>query len=61
MKLYLCVTRDEYELPLAIADTPRELAEMCGVTKSAICSAISHEKHGHYNSRYKRVIVEDDE
>lgn len=61
MKLYLCVTRDKYELPLAVADSLSELARMCGVTTSAVASAISHESHGHYKSRYKRVIIEDDE
>ena len=30
--LYMEVTRDRYELPLAVADSPWELARMRGVT-----------------------------
>lgn len=30
MKLYMYTTLDKYELPLAVADSPRELAEMTG-------------------------------
>ena len=61
MKLYLRVTKDKYELPVAVADSPRELAKMCGVAKSGILSAISHEKSGRtHSSIYKLVEVEDD-
>ena len=60
-KIYLCVTKDKYELPVAVADSPKELARLCGVSESAVSSGISHERYGNYNSRYKRVIIEDDE
>lgn len=61
MKLYLCVTRDKYELPVAVADSPKELAEMRGVSNTTILSAISHVKSGFTgNSIYKLVEVEDD-
>lgn len=46
MIVYMKVTRDEYELPLAIADTAGELAEMTGATKNAIWSNITHQKKG---------------
>ena len=45
-RLYLEVTQDEYELPLKVANSPEELAKMCGTTKAAVCSAISHYKAG---------------
>ena len=60
MKLYLRVTRDRYELPTAVADSAKELAEMCGVSNSTILSAISHEKAGRWKSQYKLVEVEDE-
>ena len=31
MTLYMKVTRDEYELPVAVAETKAELARMLGV------------------------------
>ena len=41
MILYIMVTRDKYELPLAVADTAAELARMVGVTTNAVLSGIS--------------------
>lgn len=61
MKLYLRVTKDKYELPIAVADSPRELAQMLGVTRASILSSISHAKSGRLkSSSYKVVEVEDD-
>lgn len=60
MKLYICVTRDKYELPVAVAESARELAEMRGVQSSTVLSSISHEKEGLYKSMYKLVEVEDE-
>jgi hypothetical protein len=34
--LWLCVTADEYELPLAVADTARELGKMVGLSRNTI-------------------------
>lgn len=56
MKLYLKVTTDEYELPIAVADSAYELAEMVGTKQSVIYSSISHKR-----GSYRRVEVEDDE
>ena len=61
MKLYLRVTKDKYELPVAVADSPRELAKMTGVSRATILSALSHAKTGTVRSSvYKLVEVEDD-
>ena len=61
MKLYLRVTKDKYELPVAVADSPRELAKMTGVSRDTILSSLSHVKDGRIrNSIYKMVEVEDD-
>lgn len=54
MKLYMKVTRDKYELPLAVADSKRELAEMLGTSINCVYSAYSH---GH--KTYKVVEIPD--
>ena len=46
MKIYMYVTKDEYELPIAVADTPRELARMLGTTANTVKSSISHHHPG---------------
>ena len=38
--LYICVTKDKYRLPIAVADSPTELAEMLGVDRSSVQRAI---------------------
>lgn len=44
MTIYMKVTRDKYRLPVAVADSPKELAALCGVSPNAIYSGFSHEK-----------------
>ena len=49
---------DEFELPLAIADSASELARMVGVSPNTIKSATSAVKHGRVKrSRY--IYVDD--
>ena len=55
MHVYLKTTLDEYELPVAVADTARELAEMVGTSQSVIYSSISHKHRGYY-----KVELEED-
>lgn len=55
MALYMVVTQDKYELPLAVADSPAELARMLGVKSSVIRSAISHSKKKGFKSKYVKV------
>lgn len=45
--IYLATSRDEYELPVAVADTVQELADMVGKPKKSVEQMISH-KEGHY-------------
>lgn len=42
--LYLWVTSDKYELPLAVADSMEELARMAGVTVGTVTSGCPGEK-----------------
>ena len=39
--LYMLVSQDEYELPLAVTDSVEELARMAGVTVGTVTSSIS--------------------
>ena len=45
--MYIACTNDEYELPIAVADTATELAQMVGVTRDSLYSMMTH-KTGHY-------------
>ena len=56
----MCVEADEYELPLAVADTARELGEMCGTNKHNIETFISKNSNGRCSGR-KFVKVRNDE
>ena len=38
--IWMAVEPDEYELPIAVADTARELGEMLGTTKGNIESSV---------------------
>lgn len=59
INIYMCVTDDELELPVAVADTARELAKLCGTTENAVHSALSHAKHRNVTGRsiYHKVTV----
>lgn len=56
MTLYLEITKDEFELPLAVADSINELARLTGKNPANICHCI----HREGRSKYIRVEVEDD-
>ena len=44
MKMWVAVTQDEYELPVAVADTARELAEAMGVKTMTVVSSVSRKR-----------------
>ena len=56
MKLYVRTTTDELELPVAVAGSAKELAEMTGTTAACVLSSISHGYKG-----WERVEVEDED
>lgn len=58
-KVYMEITRDKYELPIAVASNAEELARICGTTKNAIMSSISKGNIGFIRPRYIRVQIED--
>ncbi len=58
--LYVYNTVDEYELPLAVANSVPELAEMVGTTVNCIYSTISHYQQKGLKSRFRKVLLIDD-
>ena len=58
--IYMKVTDDEYELPLAVAGSAAELARMVGVKENSIFIAIQRERKKGWKSRYVKVVVEED-
>lgn len=59
--LYILVTRDEYELPIIVEESPTELARKCGVDPETIISvALKAERGEVVQARYRRVLIEDD-
>ncbi len=49
-RIWLKVTSDKYELPLAVADTASELARLCGVTVNTIYAQMSRVRSGNLPS-----------
>lgn len=54
MKLYIKTTRDKYELPLVVADSPKELAQKLGMSRRSVASMCSREQSG-----FHRVEIEE--
>lgn len=61
-KLWMKVTNDEYELPLAVADTMAELARMTGIKPESLYSIISRERRGKKHTySYREVDIDDED
>ena len=56
--VWMEVTMDEYELPIRIADTARELAKMCGV-RSDYIQFVAMSKDKNKKRRFHAVILDD--
>jgi len=56
MTLYYKVTKDKYELICGIADTPKELAALCGVQHKSVLKGLERDRRGE-NSQYRRIEV----
>ncbi len=62
MTFYIAVTPDEYELPMAVAETTEELARLMGVSGGTIRSHLSKVKSGIVKKpKYEKVVIEDDD
>lgn len=55
MVLYVAVTNDRYELPIAVAETQTELAIMVEVNKSTICRQIKRRAAGEKECPQKKM------
>lgn len=58
--LYMAVTADKYELPLAVAKNAKKLSRMTGYSRTTIDSSISKRRNGK-NRGIKFVKVEESE
>ena len=56
MKLYVKYSNKPPYLPEAVAESPKELALMLGVSRECVCSSLSHGRN-----TYAKVEVEVDE
>ena len=61
MTLWMRVSKDKYRFPEVIADSLEELARLCGVSEKTVLATISHEKHGRMRSKYKKVIIDEED
>lgn len=62
MALYLAVSQDRYELPVAVADSERELERMLNLGKGTVTSHISLFKSGRLKKqKYFRIEIDDKE
>lgn len=58
MKCYMAVTPDEYELPLFVTDSIKELSEYYGISETTIFSSIKLKKNGKRSGRkFVKVII----
>ena len=61
MKLYIAVTHDEYELPIAVADSATALARMLGIQPNAIHKQMHFARTGKRKwCQYREVEVDDE-
>ena len=64
MHMYMIVTADEYELPLAVCDSANEVAQLLGRVRGDVYSAITrkHVSQDTFNGyRYKIIRIKMDE
>lgn len=57
--LYMLVTKDKYELPLAVAGTRKELGQMLGVSPITIANSITRSRKSGRKCKYVRVEYEE--
>lgn len=60
MVVYMKVTNDKYEFPIAVADSLAELARILDIPKNNISSAMSHAKRKKQRCQYIKVLCEDE-
>lgn len=61
MTLYMVITADEYELPLAVSTKAQEIADLLGRTKYEVFSAVSRKQvsqQRYSGHRYRIIKIE---
>jgi len=61
IRIWMKVTKDELELPEAVAGSALELAEILGIKENTIYKAMNRAKNRGEKCRFIRVKCEDDE
>ena len=62
MTVWMEITLDKYELPLAVADTSTELSRMRGLEKRTVLKTLWRWKSGKLkNCKFRKVEIDDDE
>lgn len=59
--VWMKVTNDKFELPVAVADTCKELATMLGVSENSIRCALSNSIRQHYKTPYRRIVLNEND
>ena len=60
MKLYMAVTPDEYELPIAVCKDIHELAKVFGIKPQSVSEAVSRNTDGRKRgAKFIRIEVEE--
>lgn len=59
--LYVATTTDKYELPIAVADSTRELANMLGMKRETISMYMCESLAGRNNGFYKIDVSREDD
>lgn len=54
MVVWMEISQDKYELPVAVANTAKDLARICGVEISTVRSSASRANQGHEGNRFCR-------
>lgn len=59
-KLYMAVTPDRFELPLAVADTAKELSLITGIPRKKISEALCRNLSGkHLGMKFIKIIYKE--
>lgn len=62
MKIYMGVTPDKYELPIFVANSLKELAEMSGFDYDSIRHRISKKSSGrNHGIKFIKVVIDEEE
>ncbi len=58
--IWMEVTTDPLELPLAIADSASLLAQKCGVSKNTVWMSVAHRKKRGTRTRFVKVEIDEE-